>query len=132
MAWGSLTSFLLDKMVIIGQIVVPVAVVLLYAVAGSYNRSNTLYKSRLDEVVTSFVVSVVAGMFGIFFIMLIDDSVPERLTNYELMLALLLCLFVPTAVVRLVITTRNARRIRQGRYAIRTFCGGASPKTAPS
>ena len=85
MAWGSLTSFLLDKMVIIGQIVVPVAVVLFYAVAGSYNRSNTLYKSRLDEVVTSFVVSV-AGMFGIFFIMLIDDSVPERLTNYELML----------------------------------------------
>ena len=129
MAWGSLTSFLLDKMVIIGQIVVPVAVVLLYAVAGSYNRSNTLYKSRLDEVVTSFVVSV-AGMFGIFFIMLIDDSVPERLTNYELMLALLLCLFVPTAVVRLVITTRNARRIRQGRYAIRALVVGASPKNS--
>lgn len=129
MAWGSLSSFLLDKIVIIGQIVVPVAMVLLYAVAGSYNRSNTLYKSRLDEVVTTFVVSA-AGMFGIFFIMLIDDSVPERLTNYELMLALLLCLFVPTAVVRLVITTRNARRIRQGRYAIRTLVVGASPKNS--
>ncbi|MDE6526097.1 MAG: hypothetical protein K2L75_02485, partial [Muribaculaceae bacterium] len=127
MAWGSLRAFLLDKVLIMGQIAVPVAMTALYALAGSYNSSNTLYKSRLDEIVVSFVVSFV-GMLGIFFTALIDDSVPERLTNYEIMLALLLCLFLPTAVVRLIITTRNARRIREGRYAINTLVVGASSK----
>lgn len=127
MAWGSLRAFLLDRVLVMGQIVVPVTMVLLYALAGSYNRSNTLYKSRLDEVVTAFVVSF-AGMLGIFFTALINDNIPERLTNYEIMLALLLCLFVPTATARLIITTRNARRIRDGRYAIRTLVVGASEK----
>lgn len=127
MAWGSLRAFLLDRVLIMGQIAVPAAMTALYALAGSYNSSNTLYKSRLDEIVVSFVVSFV-GMLGIFFTALIDDSVPERLTNYEIMLALLLCLFLPTAVVRLIITTRNARRIREGRYAINTLVVGASSK----
>ncbi len=126
---GTLRDFLLDRVVFAGLLLVPVAMVVLYAVSGSYNRSNTLYKSRLDELVNTFVVSF-AGMLGIFFTALINDNIHERLTNYELMFILLMCLFVPVAVIRLIILNRNARRIRRGLYAMDTLVVGASPAIA--
>ncbi|MCM1066312.1 MAG: sugar transferase [Muribaculaceae bacterium] len=126
---GTLGDFLSDRVVLAGQFVVPLAMVALYALSGSYNRSNTLYKSRLDELVSTFVVSFV-GMLGIFFTALINDNIPERLTNYELMLILLLCLFTPVAAVRMVIISRNAVRIRRGLYALDTLVVGATADQA--
>lgn len=128
-AGDSVRQFFRDPMVVAGQIVVPVAMVLLYALSGSYNRSNTLYKSRLDELVNTFVVSF-TGMLGIFFTALINDMIPERLTNYEIMLVLLACLFIPTAIARMFIISRNIVRIRRGVYAMNTLVTGALPENS--
>ncbi len=122
----SLSGFLLSRPLVLGQLVVPPCMLVLYAISGSYNRSNTLYKSRLDEVLNTFIVSFI-GMLGIFFAALVNDNIPERVTNYELMLMLLGCLFIPTAVARLVIVTRNAARIRRGAYSMKTLVIGAAP-----
>lgn len=55
--WYSVCDFLLSAPVILGQIAVPVCMLILYVISGSYNRSNTLYKSRLDETLNTLTVS---------------------------------------------------------------------------
>lgn len=125
----SIVEFLCDPVLILEQLLVPVIMVLLYTLLGSYNRSNTLYKSRLDETLTTLAASF-AGMLGVFFTALINDSIPERATNYELMALLWLSLFLPTFIARMVIVTRNAGRIRQGKYVLDTYVVGSSPDNA--
>ena len=119
-----LSDFMELTPVLLEQIFVPILIVALYALFGSYNRSNTLYKSRLEEMFTTLTVSFI-GMLAVFFTALINDDIPERITNYELMAALFLSLFVPTYLVRMVILTANARRIRRGDYVIDTVVIGA-------
>ena len=119
-----LSDFMVLTPVLLEQIFVPILIVALYALFGSYNRSTTLYKSRLEEMFTTLTVSFI-GMLAVFFTALINDDIPERITNYELMAALFLSLFVPTYLVRMVILTANARRIRRGDYVIDTVVIGA-------
>ena len=122
---ASVGTFLCDPALILEQIFVPVLMILFLGLLGSYNRSNTLYKSRLDETATAFIASLCCTMI-VFFVALINDGIPERATNYELMLLLLVCLFVPTDIVRMIILGGNARRIREGRYLLDTYIVGAS------
>ncbi len=119
-----LSGFLLHTPVLLEQLLVPVVVVLLYALFGCYNRANTLYKSRLDETFTTLIVSVLV-MLGVFFTALINDTIPERITNYELMATLLLSLFIPTYIARMILLTANARRVQRGDYVMDTVVIGA-------
>lgn len=123
--YSGISDFLSSLPVVMGQFVVPPCMVALYAVSGSYNKSNTLYKSRLDELINTFAVSFI-GMLGIFFTALINDKVPERITNYELMAVLWMCFFIPTATTRLLIVSANAKRIRRGDYVMNTLVIGAA------
>lgn len=121
----SLASFLLSRTLVIEQLVVPPAIIVLYAISGAYNRSNTMYRSRLDELINTFTVSLIS-MIGIYFIVLVNDPIPERATAYELMLMLLLSFFVPVAVMRLIITGLRARRVRRGFDSIPALLVGVS------
>lgn len=121
-----LRLFLIRDNLIAEQCLIPILVVMLYSLFGSYNKANTLYKSRLEEMLTTLIVSLLA-MLVVFFIALVNDNIPERATNYELMLALCSALFMPTALVRLQILKANSKKIRQGRYFIPTVVVGASP-----
>lgn len=121
----SFASFYRDPAVHWGQLIVPLAMVGLYTLSGTYNRSGTLYRSRLEEMFNTVVVSFV-GMLGIFFAVLINDDIPERLDNYEIMAVLYVCLALPAGVARYCITTATARRIRRGDYVVNTLVIGAS------
>ncbi len=123
---GTLPSFLLYPQLILGQILVPFGMIALYAVSGSYNRGRMLYRSRLDEFLNTALMSLI-GMFVIFFIALINDNIPERITNYELMLLLFASLMVPTAIGRYLVSSAAARRIHRGDYSVDTLIVGASP-----
>jgi len=122
---ADLYKFLTNISIIAEQCLVPLLAILLYSLFGSYNKGNTLYKSRLEETFTTLSVSLVA-MLAVFFVALINDAIPERATNYELMLALFAALFVPTFIVRMLILRANAKLIRRGNYVIRTVVVGAS------
>lgn len=98
---ANLTDWLLQRPVVLGQIIVPSAMIGLYAFTGCYARRRSVPTSRLDMTLNTIGVSVI-GMLGIFFTALINDNVPERLANYELMGILLLCLAVPVLIIRLV------------------------------
>lgn len=126
-SFGSLSAFLLSPPVVLGQLAVPPAMVILYAISGSYNRSDIFYRSRLDELINTIIVSFI-GMLGIYFIALVNDNINERVTNYELMTMLLLCLIIPTELIRYRLTVACARRIRSGEYALRTLIVGIDPR----
>ncbi len=127
--FGSLGNFLQSRQVLFGQFLIPLMMTAIYAVSGAYNRSGAFIKSRLDEVLNAALVSLL-GMLGVFFTVLIDDNIPERMTNYELMVTLWLCIFLPTATVRLWVVTVMSRRARNGSNGMRTLVTGLSKYNA--
>ena len=112
---GDMEAWLATPQVVIGQFVVPVVMVLLFALSGSYNRGFRVFRSRLDCALNTVGVAFV-GMLGIFFTALLNDNVPERLANYELMLILLALLTFPTLPVRLIYVKINTQRLDDPRY----------------
>ena len=67
---------------LLGQLLVPLMMMAVYWLTGYYNQ--VYYKSRLAELGNTAVVSF-AGMLVIYFAVLIDDGIPERMQNYELL-----------------------------------------------
>ena len=129
LAGNNLLNFLCYPSLLIEQVCVPLFVLLLYAVSGIYNRSTSIYRSRVDETVNAAVVAFVA-MIAVYFAVLVNDNIPERLASYELMASLWLCLCVPTAVVRLILTTRSNNFSRRLGNGLRTVVVGATDATA--
>lgn len=124
---NDIISFLCDKSVVCEQLLVPFVMAFFFAICGSYNKINTLYKSRLDESLISIVVSMLT-MLVVFFVALINDSIPERATNYELMCALFFSLLIPVWSLRMIVLTANSRRVQRGDYVIDTMVVGVSPE----
>lgn len=110
-----------DPHILLGQLLFPLMMVCLYAVSGYYNSPGL--KSRIDIAGNTATVSL-AGMLIIFFTVLLNDNVPERLYNYQLMLILWLLLAGPTMAGRTAINQRLLRRRRRGEGLIRALIVG--------
>jgi exopolysaccharide biosynthesis polyprenyl glycosylphosphotransferase len=95
--------------------------IFLYWLSGYYN--NVFFKSRLEEVVNTASVSFI-GTNVIFFTVLINDNIPERLQNYEMLMSLWLLLFVPVYFGRSIITNIANRKVREGEIAFNTLIIG--------
>lgn len=108
-----------------GQVLVPVLMMGMYWLSGYYN--TVFFKSRLDELVNTVCVTSVGTIF-FFLAILINDMVAERMRNYEMLLLMWLMLFVPVYILRLVITTRAARRIRDRQILYNTLVIGTGQK----
>ncbi len=106
---------------LLGQRLVPLMMMAVYWLTGYYNQ--VYYKSRLAELGNTAAVSF-AGMLVIYFAVLIDDGIPERMQNYELLGLLWLMLFMPVFVARSVITNRVIGRIRRGELAFNVLVVG--------
>ncbi len=124
---STLLDFLSLNSLISEQILVPVGIVLLYALFGAYNRNNTIYKSRLEESLTIAEVSTLA-VLAVFFIALVNDNISERATSYELMAAMWACLFLPTYAARMIMVSRSARRLHQGHNRFDVVVVGVRPE----
>lgn len=118
----SLYTWLCTPQCIIGQILFPLMIIAAYGVTGFYQK--VIYKSRLAELGNTTFVSFGTTLV-IYFTVLINDGIPERMTNYELLLTLFLLLTVPTYCARLLITHRTNQRIRSGELAFNVFIVGA-------
>lgn len=119
----SLEGFLSMQPVWLGQIFFPLMIVGLYAVSGYYQF--VFFKSRIDETVNTFTVSAVSVIF-VYFIAIINDILPDRLHNYELLLILWTLLALPVWIERLIITTIITRKIRKGIISFNTLVIGAT------
>ncbi|MCM1077456.1 MAG: sugar transferase [Bacteroides sp.] len=80
----------------------PIFMVGLYYLSGYY--VNVTYKSRVREFLAT-LVSVSIGSLSFFMVVLLNDVLPERSMNYEVLLVFFLCLFVPVYVSRLLVTS---------------------------
>lgn len=117
----SMVRWLLDPVVMAGTFIVPLMLVLFYAVSGYYNE--VFRKSRLDDLLNTLIVTFIS-VIVIFFSVLVDDDIPERLKNYELMMTMWLCLFLPTFTVRYMLSLRSKKLIRCGALSFNTLIVG--------
>lgn len=123
----SLGSWLLDPVVMAGTFIVPLMLVVFYAVSGYYTEA--FRRSRLDDLLNTLIVTFIA-VIVIFFSVLVDDDIPERLKNYELMMAMWGCLFLPVFIVRYIISVRNKKLIRRGLLSFNTLIVGEPERAA--
>lgn len=108
----SFKSYFLFEPVILGQLFFPIMMMGLYYLSGYYNRP--LFRSRLDEMLTT-VSTAVIGSVIIFFLALVNDPIPDRASNIELVLILFGLLFSVVYAVRLTITRIGLKTINHGK-----------------
>ena len=89
--FGSLYAYLSSLYVALGQCLLPICTILIFVFSGYY--VEVIRKSRLNELLNT-AVSISFATLGIFFIVLINDVIDDRIANYELVCMLWLSLFV--------------------------------------
>ncbi|MCM1354828.1 MAG: exopolysaccharide biosynthesis polyprenyl glycosylphosphotransferase [Staphylococcus sp.] len=102
MRFAAMTDFFGSPGFKLTVVIFPVFMLLLYYLSGYY--VNVSSKSRVKEFLTT-VVSVAIGSFIFFMVVLLNDVLPRRVWNYEILLIFFLCLFVPVYLVRLLLTS---------------------------
>ena len=108
---------------IIGITCVPIFWLLLYTISGYYN--NVFSKSRLKELGQTFFV-VFLGVVILFFVTIIDDVIYSYKSYYVSFAMLFGLQFTLTYIVRLIITTRTARKIHRKEIGFNTLIVGSN------
>lgn len=108
---------------IIGITCVPIFWLLLYTISGYYN--NVFSKSRLKELGQTFFV-VLLGVVILFFVTIIDDVIYSYKSYYVSFVMLFGLQFTLTYIVRLIITTRTARKIHRKEIGFNTLIVGSN------
>lgn len=115
--------FILSSKIVAEQILIPLVLLGIYWLSGYYN--HPLKKSRLQEFLTTLFSSVVATLL-IFLALLTNDQTLIISTNYLMLLTLFLLMFVPTYIVRLLLTNSTIKRMRLGQWRQPSLVVGAS------
>lgn len=118
----SLQIYLSSWRVIEGQIFFPVLMMAIYYFSGYYNQP--FFKSRLQEFFTSLSSTVICAIL-IFFIALINDVMPFRKDNYELILGLIGIQFTCIYISRAWITSYATKKIHKRIWQFNTLVIGA-------
>lgn len=116
-----LDKFLMSHNVMIGQIFFPFIMMMTYYLSGYYNVP--FFKSRLHELSLT-ISSVFINTLIIFFTALINDVLPLRTENYELILLLFTTQFICVYSVRLLITSDATSKIHNRVWAFNTLVVG--------
>lgn len=116
-------GYLLDTKIILEQIFLPILILGIYWLSGYYNRPFN--KSRLQEFNTTFFSAVITSLI-IYFTMLINDQLPTRTLNYELLLFLLFSMFFCVYIGRLMLTSITIKRFKQRVWSFNTVIIGNS------
>lgn len=121
----SLGSYMSMTSVILGQILFPIMMVVLFAISGYYNK--VFFKSRLDDILNAGAVSLI-GTIIIFFAVLFNDKIDDRLGNFEMILILWGLFLVFTSLPRICITSSATTQIRRGKVAFNALIIGTSKR----
>lgn len=117
----TLGAFLLINPVILGQVLFPVGMLGVYYLSGYYNRP--FFKSRIEEFVTTLSTALIGSLI-IYFIAIIDDPIPDRASNYELLAMLFGLLFSMVYLTRLSITGFATKKVHRGELVFPTLIIG--------
>lgn len=106
----TLGKYLLFKMLVLGQIFIPLMMMGLYYLSGYYNK--VVVKSRINELITTLKTAFI-GTLTVFFVQLINDLSSDRVHDYLLFLILFALLFGIVYIPRVIITSRQINRVRR-------------------
>lgn len=112
--------------VLLGQLLFPSMMVILYAISGYYN--TVFFKSRLSDALNAFGISLI-GSIIIFFAALFNDTINDRLGNVELLLVLWLFFGLIVTAGRLVVTTHTTALIKKGKIVFDCIIVGDTLQT---
>jgi exopolysaccharide biosynthesis polyprenyl glycosylphosphotransferase len=111
-----------EPSMILGIIFIPIFWILLYYIAGEYD--NVYRKSRLKELGSTALISIL-GVVIIFFALILDDDIITYRNYYGSILYLLGCHFSLTYTFRLFITNATARQIQNREIGFSTVIIGS-------
>jgi exopolysaccharide biosynthesis polyprenyl glycosylphosphotransferase len=114
-----------DENYILGLLIVPLSWVMLYLLGGMYNR--IFRRHRLKEIGQVLTASVV-GTLIIFFLLILDDQVPDYRTYYNSVMVLFVSHFLLTLSGRLILTSRTVSRIHSGKTGFNTLLVGGNAR----
>ena len=117
----SLGAFLGSNVVMLGQLVFPLLMMVVYYLSGYYNE--VFRKSRLQEVFTTLWSTGIITL-AIFFLALINDTSPHRRVNYEIIALLWGTLFTFVYVVRCLFTSHTSHMIKSRQWSFNTLIIG--------
>lgn len=109
---SSFAEYYSMPIIIIGQIAFPMMMVCLFAVSGYYN--SVFFKSRLDDILNAFSVSLI-GAIIIFFAALFNDTIPDRLNNLEMTAIVWVLMGGASSIGRLLLTRSSIKKINKGK-----------------
>ena len=118
-----LGDFLSSATLVTGQILFPIAMVVLYYLSGQY---NTVYgKSRTSEASITLSTALI-GTVVLIFTVLINDLSSDRTRDYSLFLILFGLLFILVYIPRYIISRHTSHRITEGKISFNTLVVGYS------
>ena len=112
-----------DRNFWIGIIVIPFAWLMLYMLAGSYQK--VYFKSRVRELGQTMLVTLI-GAIVLFFTLILDDNITNYRIYYSLFLLLYLLQFSLTYIGRLTITSITARKTHNREIGFNTLIIGSN------
>lgn len=112
-----------DRNFYFSVLAIPFAWVLVYYLIGSYN--NVLRRSRINEFVQMFTVSII-GVTVLFFVLILDDNVATYKYYYKLYAVLFAFHFVFTATSRLVLSSYINYKIHSKKFGFETVIVGSN------
>lgn len=118
---GSIARFYAMPWVGAGQVLFPLACLVIFTLSGYYN--DVLRKSRLQDFITT-IGGCIAATLLFTFTALIDDLSADRTRDYLIFCVLLFILFACVMPPRLIHTNIIARRLRNGKIRFNTVVIG--------
>jgi exopolysaccharide biosynthesis polyprenyl glycosylphosphotransferase len=115
----------LDEKFVLGLLIIPLCWVTMYALWGMY--SNLLRRHRIREVGQVAATSII-GTILVFFILLLDDQLPNYNYYYTTVGTLFFSHFLLTLVGRLIITSRTVHHVQQRKWGFPTLLVGGNSK----
>lgn len=119
----SLGAFLRMNTVILGQIVIPPMMLLIFYLSGYYY--DVVFRSRLNDF-TNTLLTTLIGAFVIYFAILFNDPIEERGDQFLLLGTLWGILFVSIYPPRLMLTLIMVKRLHKRRFGYKTLIVGVS------
>ena len=127
LGYHTLTGFLSQTTLIVGQIVFPLFWICIYYHSGYYNKP---FKTSLLSELFTTLISVIIGTLTIFFIFILDDLPPSYIIYYKMIGTLLFIQFTCTYIPRLILTNKTIKKIHRREWGFNTLIIGVGNKAS--
>ena len=119
------SAFVRDQQFYLGVTIIPFFWLLVYSLQGTYLQVKRLYRLRILNLT---LFGTVMGSLTIFFILLLDDVIPNHHSYYKSLLALFCIYFLITLIPRYFYVTQLVKKIQLRKNGFKTVLIGGNDK----